>query len=327
MDFIPNADDDVDLRTYLLYLRTNGADRAALEEKVAALKRFYKWAQTRRIITHSPFDEYDFTHPFLNSVENEPRQQIVSTDPNERELESLRALYQIVEQLISSVDIQSALDSTLSTLLKVMNLQTGWVSLLTESSIGVPHKGASPAHGFTLASAYGLPPGLERDDRRYLRQPPACHCQHLLIEGRLTRPVNIVDCTRLRDSMLAAGDNQGLRFHASAPLISHGKPLGMINVATADWQLLTHTDLNFLSAVSSLLVAALERANFYEIAERRRILLENELTIAREVQAGLMPREMPDIPGLTLRSPGIQHAKSPVIFTISFPCQKVVGES
>ena len=134
----------------------------------------------------------------------------------------------------------------------------------------------------------------------FLRQPPACHCQHLLIEGRLTRPVNIVDCTRLRDSMLAAGDNQGLRFHASAPLISHGKPLGIINVATSDWQLLTHTDLHFLSAVSSLLVAALERANFYEIAERRRILLENELTIAREVQAGLMPREMPDIPGFNL---------------------------
>ena len=33
-DFIPSADDDVDLRTYLLDLRTNGADRAALEEQV-----------------------------------------------------------------------------------------------------------------------------------------------------------------------------------------------------------------------------------------------------------------------------------------------------
>jgi site-specific recombinase XerD len=56
VDFIPSADDDVDLRTYLLELRANGADRAALEEQVAALKRFYHWAQTNGVITHSPFD-------------------------------------------------------------------------------------------------------------------------------------------------------------------------------------------------------------------------------------------------------------------------------
>ena len=77
--------------------------------------------------------------------------------------------------------------------------------------------------------------------------------------------------------MLAAGDNQGLRFHASVPLISQGKPLGLINVATTEWQFLTHADLHFLSAVSTQLVVALERAHFYEIAEARRILLENEL--------------------------------------------------
>ena len=53
-DFIPSADDDVDLRTYLFYLRTNGADRAALEEQVAALKRFYHWAQTEGVISTQP---------------------------------------------------------------------------------------------------------------------------------------------------------------------------------------------------------------------------------------------------------------------------------
>lgn len=299
-DFIPSADDDVDLRTYLLHLRTNGADWAALEEQVAALKRFYGWAQTKGVITHNPFDEYNFTHPFLTSIQIDPRQQTVPNDPNEREVERLRALGQIAEQLNSSVDIQSALDCTLRTLLKVMNLQTGWVSMLAKSHLSDFSAEDSPPHGFALAAACSLPPGLERDDRCFLRQPPACRCQHLLIEGRLTRAVNIVECTRLRDSMRAAGDNQGLRFHASVPLISQGKPLGLINVASAEWQFMTHADLHFLSAVSAQLVIALERAHFYEVAEARRILLENELQVAREVQAGLMPREMPDIPGLGL---------------------------
>jgi len=304
-DFIPSADDDVDLRAFLLYLRTNGADRAALEEQVAALERFYQWAQTRGVITHNPFDEYSFAHPFLTSVQVNPRQQTLPNDLNEREVERLRALSQIAEQLNSSVDIQSALDNTLRTLLQVMNLQAGWISMLTESHLSVFSAGDSPPHGFVLATACGLPPGLERDDRRFLRQPPACHCQHLLIEGRLTRAVNIVECTRLRDSRRAAGDNQGLRFHASVPLISQGKPLGLINVATAEWQFLTRADLHFLSAVSAQLVVALERAHFYEVAEARRIRLEKELQVAREVQAGLMPREMPDIPGFGLA--GVWH--------------------
>jgi serine phosphatase RsbU (regulator of sigma subunit) len=299
-DFIPSADDDVDLRTYLFHLHTKGADRVALEEQVSALKRFYHWAQTKGVITHNPFDEYNFNHPFLTSIQIEPRQQTQPDDLNEREVERLRALSQIAGQLNSSVDIQSTLDSTLRTLLKVMNLQTGWVSMLTETHLSVIPAGDSPPGGFALATAYGLPPGLERDDRRFLRQPPACHCQHLLIEGRLTRAVNIVECKRLRISKRAAGNNQGLRFHASVPLISQGKPLGLINVASTEWQFLTHADLHFLSAASAQLVVALERAHFYEVAEARRIRLENELQVAREVQAGLMPREMPDIPGFGL---------------------------
>jgi serine phosphatase RsbU (regulator of sigma subunit) len=299
-DFIPNADDDVDVRTYLSHLHTEGVDRIAIEEKVAALKQFYEWAQIKEIITSSPFDEYNFLHPFLASEQIEPRQQTLDSDLNKREVDRLLALSQIAEELNNSVDIQSALDNTLRTLLKVMNLQTGWISMLTNSHLSIfPAKDSSP-HGFALAATCGLPPGLERDDRRFLRQPPACHCQHLLTEGRLTRAVNIVECTRLRDSKRAAGDNQGLRFHASAPLISQGKPIGLINVASAEWQLLTHADLDFLSAVSAQVVVALERAHFYEVAEARRTLLENELQVARKVQAGLMQCKMPEIPGYRL---------------------------
>ena len=56
----------------------NGADWAALEEQVAALKRFYHWAQTKGVITHNPFDEYNFTHPFLTSAQINERQQTLA---------------------------------------------------------------------------------------------------------------------------------------------------------------------------------------------------------------------------------------------------------
>jgi serine phosphatase RsbU (regulator of sigma subunit) len=297
VDFIPSADDDVDLRTYLLHLRMNGADWSALEAQVAALKRFYQWAQTERVIDHSPFEDYSFEHPFLTSGQIDPRRQTLPGNMRKREVDRLLALSQISEQLNSSVDIQSALDNTLRTMLKVMNLQTGWVSMLTTSHLSVARAEEPAPHGFALAATGGLPPGLARDDSRVLREPPACHCQHLLIEGRLTRAVNIVECTRLRDSMGSGGDDQGLRFHASVPLLSKGKPLGLINAAASEWQFLTQADLHFLSAVSAQLVVAIERAHFYEIAEARRIHLESELQVAREVQADLMPRELSDVPG------------------------------
>ena len=299
-DFAPSADDDVDLRTYLVDLYTQGVELAALNGQIAALERFYCWAQIQGIIAHNPFDDYNFALSFNTSLQMEPRQQTLPSDLKEREVEQLRGLSEIAEQLNSAVNIQNALDGALRTLLKVMGLQTGWISMLSKSHLGTFSTGNSPPHGFSLAADCNLPPGLERDNCRFLRQPPACHCQQLLLEGRLTRAVNIVECTRLRDSIRASGDNRGLRFHATVPLISQGKPLGLINVASADWQFLTHADLHFLSAVSTQLTAALERAYFYEAAEARRILLEKELQIAREVQAGLMPRQMPHIPGFDL---------------------------
>ncbi len=221
-------------------------------------------------------------------------------DLQKREIERLVGLAQIAEALNKSVDIQEAIDNTLRALLEVMNLYTGWVSMLTGSHLSIFPAGDSPAHAFTLYAAYGLPPTLERGDRLLLRQPPLCHCQQLLTNGRLTHAVNIVECSRLRDSSFAGGDNQGLRFHASVPLISQGKPIGLINVATNEWHFLSQADLHFLSAVGEQLVIALERAHFYEIAERRRLNLEEELQVAREVQTGLMPHQMPDIPGYSL---------------------------
>jgi len=170
VDFTPSADDDVDLRTYLFDLYAKGADWATLKEQVAALKQFYYWAQIKGVIPNNPFDEYNFLHPLLAGEQTEPREQTLPSDPNEREMIRLRGLSQIVESLISSLDIHSALDNTLRELLKVMNLQTGWVSMLTDSFPSVFPAGDSLPHGFALATAYGLPASLERDDRRFLRQ-------------------------------------------------------------------------------------------------------------------------------------------------------------
>ena len=127
--------------------------------------------------------------------------------------------------------------------------------------------------------------------------------------------------------MRAAGDNRGLLFHASVPLISQGRPLGLINVATTAWEFLSHAYLHFLSAVSAQLVVALERTDFYEVAEARRILLENELEVAREVQRGLMLHQMPEIPGFGLAHAWRPRARLPGTSTTSSLWMKAVVAS
>ena len=300
VEFVPTAGDDVDLRSYLLKLQTSGAARDELKQQTAALRQFYAWANSTGVITGSPFDDYDFEQPLLVGEQDGYRPQPLPDDLHKRENERLVGLAQIAEALNKSVDIQEAIDNTLRVLLDVMNLQTGWVSMLTGSHLSILPAGVSATQAFKLAAAFGLPPALEREDRRLLRQPPPCHCQQLLSIGRLTRAVNIVECSRLRNASLTVGDGRGLRFHASVPLVSRRKPVGIINVAAEDWRSLSQADLHFLSAVGEQLVIALERAHFYEVAESRRLSLEEELKVAREVQTGLMPHQKPEIPGYSL---------------------------
>ena len=299
-EFAPSNDDDVDVRTYLSYLHINGMASVAIQQQIGALKRFYAWAKSEQIITHDPFEDYSFDLPVADADQDGGQEPTVSSRLPRNEMERLRALGQISERLNHAVDIQSALETTLETLLEAMGLQAAWVSMLSKTRLIPILSGAVPPHGFNLAAARGLPPGLDRDDCHFLRRPPACRCQRLLLEGRLTRAVNVVECSRLRDSAAAGGDNQGLTYHASVPLVSKREPLGILNVANAGWQFLTEADLHWLSAIGDQLVIAMERAHFFELAEARRVHLESELQVAHEVQRSLIPRHMPDVPGYDL---------------------------
>jgi sigma-B regulation protein RsbU (phosphoserine phosphatase) len=76
--------------------------------------------------------------------------------------------------------------------------------------------------------------------------------------------------------------------------------VGLINIATEQWEFLTSADLQFLSAAGSQVDIALERARLYDLAETQRIRREQELEMARAVQKSLLPIQPPSIPGFTL---------------------------
>ena len=298
--FIPHTVDDVAIRSYLLHLKLSGASRSILQRTIGSLKRVYDRAQANHLIAESPFDSFDFNRPLLSREQIRRREETRFANPTDREIAHLRALNHLAEHLNRSVDIRTLLTTVVETLCQVMGLKTAWAFFWTEAGLYTTTSTTDPPHDFALAACCGLPPGLEKDDRRYLCQPPDCHCQSLLRNDRLVRAVNIVECTRMQNAVRDAGDTEGLLFHATVPLISQNRRVGLINAATEQWEFLTPADLQFLSAAGSQVAIALERARLYDLAETQRTRLEQELEMARAVQKSLLPTQPPNIPGFTL---------------------------
>jgi len=301
-EFIPSgSDDDVALRTYLLQMKMNGASAKSRGEQAAALRHFYDWAESAGFLPdYHPFTEFSIDRPSLTREQIRRRKEIFKGSPEEREISRLRALNQLAEQLNRSSDVQTTLTAALETLVSLMSLQTAWAFLLPTANSPLVSVSVSSSDRFSLAATCGLPPSLEKNDRHRLKDVKLCHCQVVMLNGNLKRAVNIVECTRLLEAARDNGDNQGLLFHASVPIIASGQPLGIINVATQDWQFLTAADLQLLSAVGAQVAIALERARLYDVTHAQRLRLERELKLAREIQDSLLPEALPQVPGFGL---------------------------
>jgi serine phosphatase RsbU (regulator of sigma subunit) len=298
-DFKPEASDDVAIRTYLLNLSIQGADHKILNRIASSLGYFYDWLKTNELISENPFEKFNLKGSFLDQRDVRLKHDAFPGAPEERELARLRALNRLAETTNRASDVQSMLNGTLETLLGVMNLNTAWISLKVDSGF-LNQAGEPPAHGFILAAAHNLPPSLEQSDRYYLTRPPECHCQKLLRTGRLKSGVNVVECSRLQDTAKTGGENNGLMFHASVPINCGDQTIGVMNFAAQEWQLLSASDLQFLTAGAKQIGAALERAHLYDQIRIQHSHLEHELDMARKVQISLLPDKLPEIRGYSL---------------------------
>ncbi|MCP5098622.1 MAG: SpoIIE family protein phosphatase [Chloroflexi bacterium] len=222
------------------------------------------------------------------------------------EITDLHTLNQIAATLNQSVDVRSTLESALTQLIQLMELQTGWVFLADQTA-----QDRWGGRGFVLATHYGLPPALA------LNAPNAwgkgCDCQTLCQKGQLKNAYNEVRCSRLAD---ADGDKQTLSVHASAPLVSHERLLGILNVAAPNWDAFSPRSLALLTNVGSLIGIALERARLYDLLQDRRIheqaaLLDfsNQLLSRRDLEDLInylvtTLRELLDVDACALLLPG-----------------------
>jgi serine phosphatase RsbU (regulator of sigma subunit) len=298
--FLPQASDDVAIRTYLLDCRVRGASRSKLNKIAASLEIFYTWLKSNGTIEENPFVKFNLKRSFLDIKYILPRHDAFPGLPDEREIARLRALNILAESTNQAPDVQSMLDVTLETMLGVMTLNTAWISFKVDNGLLGYNSDKPPEHGCFLAAAKNLPASLEKNNRYYLTRPPECHCQHLLKTGRLKRGVNMVECSRLQDALEGKKADDGLMFHASVPISIGDQIIGVMNFAAEEWQLLSASDLQFLTVGAKQLASALERARLYDLIRIEHKRLEQELDLARKMQISLFPNELPEIAGYSL---------------------------
>ena len=197
----------------------------------------------------------------------------------ERLNHELSVLNGIARELNRSVNLDQALRFTLSQVAELLGLRTGWIWLVQESSPD-PY----------LAAAQNLPPVLADEPRR-MDGSGYCYCLDSYKKGDLegAANVNVLTCSRL-DGLVDGTD--GLRYHASIPLYSGEKKLGVMNVASPGWRGLDPDDLKLLNTVGDLLSIAVERARLFErsarlgaVEERNRLAREIHDTLAQNLTA------------------------------------------
>ena len=176
-------------------------------------------------------------------------------------IRKLTILNEITETLNQAEDITGALSDALQRLVSLMGLETGWIFLVDPAA-----KNRWFGRGFTLAAQYNLPPAMGLDKPRVWKGD--CACQGLCNKGQLNRAYNEVRCTRLSR---AGGDRYGLLVHASTPLRSGSRTLGILNVAAADWDDFSPEALAVLTNAGSQMGIALERARLVDMLQEQRV--------------------------------------------------------
>ncbi|MET9250555.1 PAS domain-containing protein, partial [Nonomuraea sp. NPDC003709] len=95
-----------------------------------------------------------------------------------------------------------------------------------------------------------------------------------------------IECYPMTADLPVVGDKQAWAF---LPLIASGRPVGSCVVSFTDPRQFTGEERNLLTTLSGLVAQAMERARLYD----------REHTRAQELQRGLLPRGLPDVPAVT----------------------------
>lgn len=192
----------------------------------------------------------------------------------------LARLYRISQTLNSSLDLNEVLNRMMDEVIAATHAERGFV-MLREGNEPLVFKAARGMEMQVIeAPTFQVSRGV---------------VEQVAHEGQpiLTSDAQADARLNLRQSVMFLG----LRSILCVPLQVKGATIGVVYVDNRlQAGLFTPADLDLLTSIASSAAVAIENARLYELAvEKGR--LERELQMAREVQASLLPRHTPHLPG------------------------------
>lgn len=192
----------------------------------------------------------------------------------------LALLYRLSQTFNSTLDLDEVLNRVMDEVIAATRAERGFVML------------REPDGRLTFRVARGL-------DQKIIEAPQFQISRSLVervaYEGR---PILTSDARQdTRFSMRQSVISMGLRSILCVPLLTREQVTGVVYVDNRHQVgIFTQADLDLLVAIAASAAMAIENARLYQVAvEKGR--LERELQMARELQAGLLPREIPQLPG------------------------------
>ena len=176
----------------------------------------------------------------------------------ERRNQELSSLNIITTTISRSLELEKVLADTLRTVLDLMDLKAGWIFL---------REGETDR--LILTSHLGLSPEFVKEEME--RPLGNCICSHVMRGKEPLIAENILKCPRLSRSVV---EEEGLARHASVPLISKDKVVGVMNVASEDHRPFSPEDLNLLTAIGHQVGVAIENARLFEGTRQKSLALK-----------------------------------------------------
>jgi serine phosphatase RsbU (regulator of sigma subunit) len=224
------------------------------------------------------------------------------TDPLQLSGDRLALLYRLSQTFNSSLDLDEVLNRVMDEVIAITGAERGFVMLRDEPEGDLIFRVArgmdqrviedppfQVSRGVVERVAHEGQPVLTSDAQHDDRFSMRSSVTNLRLRSILCVPLTI------KGAQIAHQARRNTLDHEEVADITH--PFGVIYVDNRlRAGIFTQDDLELLTAIASSAAIALENARLYQVAvEKGR--LERELQMAREVQANLLPREIPELAG------------------------------
>ncbi len=205
-------------------------------------------------------------------------------------VKELGVLYRLSAMLAARTPMDSMLDAALEAAISALGLDAGSIVLLPEDADGVAVSN-DEADLVVKASM-----NLSKD---WVESPIPLSRGRLFDRILLNGEVLIVEDLQSDARVLQPerAEREGLRSFIGAPMIMHGRPMGLIRLYSRALRRFSAAEQRLLQSIGEQGGAAVHQARLLE-AQKHDRAMERQLRLASDVQRRMLPRDLPRIAGL-----------------------------